>query len=539
MHPRPHRILILLLALIFSTGHAIASAYNARPKLVVLIVVDQLRGDLLERYHDQFVEGGFRLLMDKGAYFSNCNYQYANTRTAPGHATIGTGTYTLGHGILANEYWDAVQKKKFDSTFDSDTRQIGGDRTGTSSSPRALLATTFSDELRLATAGKSRVYGVALKDRAALLPVGYSANGAFWIDRVNGQWVTSTYYMKEPPAWLVDFNHGKRAEKYLNLDWKDADGNIVGHTRAKERNGKPMNYYDTVGETAYANDYEIEFTRELIERENLGEAPTTDFLSVSFSAPDVLGHRVGPDSPKHRAMLLALDRQLAGFFSYLARRYGLANIAIALTADHGISPVPEYSTSVRIPGKSVRSEDPRKQLNAALSKSLGKTADYVPATLFPLAYLNPDAFAAVNVKEADAEHAVGEAMKQIGFRNYFTKTQLANGDVPNTVFSRKYLNSYSPNYGWYVFGLPAPYNVDEPPGETDHSMPYGYDTHVPLAFYGVAFRPGNYREAAEPVDLAVTLSSLLGINPPSSAVGRVLSEAFASTPAAQPTEATR
>ena len=257
MHPRPKRILILLLVLLFSAGAALASAYNARPKLVVLIVVDQLRGDLLERYHDQFVEGGFRLLMDKGAYFSNCNYQYANTRTAPGHATIGTGTYTLGHGILANEYWDAAQKKKIDTTFDADTRQIGDDRTGSSSSPRALLATTFSDELRLATAGKSRAYGVALKDRAALLPVGYSANGAFWIDRDNGQWVTSTYYMKEPPDWLVEFNHGKRAEKYLDLDWKDAEGNIVGHTRPKERNGKPMNYYDTVGETAYANDYEI------------------------------------------------------------------------------------------------------------------------------------------------------------------------------------------------------------------------------------------------------------------------------------------
>ncbi len=532
MHKPLSRTVVLLCLVLLLAATSFASAYNARPKLVVLIVVDQLRGDLLERYHDQFADGGFRLFMDRGAYFSNCYYQYANTRTAPGHATIGTGAYTLGHGILANEYWDATQKKVIDSTADSAYQTIGGDEHRTGSSPHNLLATTFADELRLATEGKSRTFGVALKDRAALLPVGFTANGAFWIDRSNGQFVTSTYYMQQPPAWLVEFNNGKRAEKYLNLEWKDADGTILGNTRPRQRNGRELTYYDKVGATPFANDYEIEFVRELIEREKIGEGPATDFLSISFSAPDILGHDVGPDSREHRAMIMALDRQLAGFFGYLARRFGYANMLIALTADHGISTVPEVATELRMPAKNVKAEDPRAQLNAALSKTFGRNADYVPYFIYPLAFLNPDAFAAVNLKEAEAERAVGEAMKQIGMRSYATKQQLAADDVANSVFRTKYLNSYTPLFGWYVFGLPAPFNLSHNPRGTDHSMPYSYDSHVPLGFYGLAFKPGMYRSASEPVDLAVTLSSLLGVNQPSSAQGRVLIEALAPAPTA-------
>lgn len=512
---------------------AFASAYNAHPKIVVLIVVDQLRGDLLERHRDQFVEGGFRLLMDRGAYFSNCNYQYVNTRTGPGHATIGTGTYTVGHGILANEYWDAARKKTLNTTDDPDVRILGADNASVGgSSPQYLQSSTFADELKLATGGKARTFGVALKDRAAIFPVGYSANGAFWIDRNTGLWITSTWYMEKPPAWLVEFNQGRRAEKYRNLDWKDLNGTVLGNTRPREKNGKPVDYYNNIGATPFGTDYTIEFVRELIEREKIGEGPATDLLSVSFSAPDILGHVVGPDSREQRAMLLALDRQLADFFAYLGRRFGLANVVIALSADHGIAPVPEVAAAMRIPAKNLKPINPRNQLNAALSKSLGRTADYVPFFTYPLAYLNPEAFAGANMKEPEAERAVGEALKQIGMRGYYTKSQLAIGDIPNTAFRTKYLNSYSPLWGWWVLGEPAPFMLSDDPGGTDHSMPYSYDTHVPLAFYGVAFRAGNYRQASEPVDLAVTLSSLLGINPPPSATGRVLTEAFANNPAA-------
>src|SRR5689334_14427087 len=225
----PLRRVLIPALILFVTISAFSSAYNARPKLVVVIVVDQLRGDMIERYHDQFVDGGFRLLMDRGAWFSSCYYNYANLRTGPGHATIGTGTYTLGHGIFSNEWYDAAQQKVVSSVEDANTRLLGADVKGAGSSPHNLLTDTLGNELKLATQGKSRVYGIALKDRAAILPVGFAADGAFWIDHKTGVWLTSTYYAKEAPAWLLKFNGERRAEKYLNLEWKDASGKVL-HT---------------------------------------------------------------------------------------------------------------------------------------------------------------------------------------------------------------------------------------------------------------------------------------------------------------------
>ena len=212
-------------------GPGYGSAYNARPKLVVIIVIDQFRGDYLERYRDQWGEGGFRLLLEHGADFTDCNYDYANTRTAPGHATLLTGAYTNGHGIMANEWWDPQKKAKVAAVEDDATKLVGiaGDAPG--ASPHHLLADTLGDELKLATQGKSRVFGVALKDRAAVLPAGFAADGAYWIDRQTGAWITSTYYRSELPKWAQDFNDSKRAEKYLNQEWKDSNGNVLRTTK--------------------------------------------------------------------------------------------------------------------------------------------------------------------------------------------------------------------------------------------------------------------------------------------------------------------
>jgi predicted AlkP superfamily pyrophosphatase or phosphodiesterase len=519
------RSLIPALILLVATA-AFSSAYNARPKLVVVIVVDQLRGDMIERYHDQFVDGGFRLLMDRGAWFSSCYYNYANLRTGPGHSTIGTGTYTLGHGIFANEWYDAAQQKIVTSVEDANTRLLGADVKGAGSSPHNLLTDTIGDELKLATLGKARVYGIALKDRAAILPIGFAADAAFWIDHETGAWLTSTYYAKQAPAWLLKFNGEHRAEKYLNLEWKDPSGKVL-RTTSVEENGN-RDFYNAVGKTPYAGEYTFELARELVDTEKLGNGPNTDLLVISLSDNDILQHDVGPDSPVEKEMMLATDRQLAGFFAYLGRKIGLANVAIALTADHGAAPEPEYAKSLRVPANAFDSRKYRLELNGILSKNLGKTADYIRGYDHPNAYLNEAAFAAVNLQEAAAEKAVGEALKQAGALGYVTKSQLASGDVPNTVFRQKYLNSYSPYGPWYVFAIPRPFTIGYPTG-TDHSLPYSYDTHVPLAFFGLAFRPGQYRQTVEMVDLAPTLASLLGINPPASAVGRALHEAFIDT----------
>jgi arylsulfatase A-like enzyme len=509
-----------------------ASAYNARPKLVVVIVIDQFRGDYLERYRDQFGEGGFRLLLDHGANFTDCNYDYANTRTAPGHATLFTGAYSNGHGIAANEWWDPKKKKMVTSVEDDDTKVIGmaedaaGKKTG--ASPHNLLADTLGDELKLATQGQARVFAVSLKDRAAVLPGGFAADAAYWIDPKSGSWITSTYYRRDLPKWAQDFNAGDRVAKYWDRDWKNANGDALRSTaHRKGKDGSDAGFYEVVGSTPFANEYELEFAKELVVYENLGAGKATDLLSISLSPNDILGHQVGPDSPEMAAMALALDRELADFFAFLGHQIGLANVWIALSADHGVSALPDAAKKLRIPAANLDAGKLEAQINSALTAkfSPGHAGSYIKLD-YPLAWLDQDTFTAVHVKEHDAETAVGEAMKQAGLRAYFTKSQLAAGEVPDTALGRKFLNSYSPEGGWYVMGVPEPYTVGPAKG-TDHASPYTYDTHVPLAFYGLPFRPGTYRTHAEPVDLATTLASLLGINAPTHAVGRVLTEAIA------------
>jgi len=512
---------------------AFASAYNAHPKLVVVIVIDQFRGDYLERYRDQFGDGGFRVFLDHGAYFSDCNYDYANTRTAPGHATLFTGSYTSGHGIVANEWWDPQNKKMVTSVEDDTTKLVGVSTTGPGASPHNLLSDTLGDELKLATGGKARVFAISLKDRAAVLPAGFSGDAAYWIDQKSGDWITSTYYRPDLPEWVRNFNGSHRAEKYLNREWKGSDGNVLGSTAARngknkdKTNDEPTSFYQVVGSTPFANDYQLEFAKELVLYERLGAGAATDLLVISLSANDILGHQVGPDSPQMHSMALELDRSLAEFFNFLGHQIGMANVWMALSADHGIAPLPEFAKTLRLPAANLDAKALREQINSLLSRKYAKKADYVLNLDYPLAWLSAEAFAGTpgGKDESAAEADTGEAMRQAGLAGYFTKSQLARGDIPATEIGRRYAHSYSPEGGWYVIGIPHPFQVGITKG-TDHATPFSYDTHVPLAFYGLAFQPGIYRTHAEPVDLAVTLASLLGINAPSQATGRVLTEAL-------------
>jgi hypothetical protein len=502
---------------------AFASAYNAHPKLIVVITIDQFRADYLERFRDQFGEGGFRLFLDHGANFTDCNYEYASTRTAPGHATLFTGTYSRGHGIMVNEWWDAQKKKVVTSVEDDATTVVGIAGGGISASPHNLMADTLGDEMKLATGGKSRVYGIALKDRAAVLPAGYSGDGAYWIDQKSGAWITSTYYRKELPKWVADFNSNGLADKYWNREWKDAAGKVLRTIPAKGS----ADFYLSVGSTPFANDYEFEFAKEMVVYEKLGAGAATDLLSISLSANDILGHQVGPDSPEVRAMSLATDRELADFFGFLGQQIGLANVWVALSADHGIAPLPSVASGLRIPAAGLDRKQLLDSLNHALTAKIGGAErKYVADLDYPVVWLDGEAFAAAKIAEPEAERMTGEAMVQGGMRGFYTRTQLARGEVPNTVFGRRYLASYSPHGGWYVLGVPPPFYLDTPP-PTTHGTAYSYDTHVPLAFYGIPFQAGTYRNHAEPTDLAPTLASLLGINAPSLSIGRVLTEALA------------
>ena len=516
-------ILIVLLCCTFLS----ASAYNAQPKLVVVIIIDQFRGDYLDRVHDQLVPDGFRLFTDRGAYFVNCNYGYANTRTAPGHATLFTGAYSDGHGILANEWWDPAKKKMVSSVEDGTTHLVGVSNAETGASPHNLRGDTIGDELKLATQGKARVFTISLKDRSAVLPGGFSANGAYWIDHATGAWITSTYYMNSLPAWVQQFNASGPADKYWNREWKSNSGELLGNTN--KTTGK-ADFYGIVGGTPFANDYQLDFARALITNEKLGQGPATDLLVISLSANDILGHRVGPDSPQIQAMTLAIDHQLASFFGFLGKQIGLGNVWLALSADHGVSPLPSVASSFRLPAANLDEKQLSARLNEILSARFGP-GKYVPdgGLSWPVLFLDENAFSAAKVNEAEAEQASGEALKQIGMRSYFTRSQLADFHVPPDELGRRYLHSYSPVPSWYVLGIAAPYFVGTRSG-TDHASPYNYDTHVPLAFFGLPFQPGVYRTHSEPVDLVVTLASLLGINAPNSAVGRVLTESLRTPP---------
>jgi predicted AlkP superfamily pyrophosphatase or phosphodiesterase len=520
-------ILIAATTLAFSSD-SLASVYNGRPRLIVVITIDQFRADYLERYRDQFGDAGFRFLMDHGAYFTDCNYNYANTHTAPGHATLFTGAYSNGHGIIDNEWWDFQKKRMVTSVEDDTTKIVGVSSDKTGSSPHNLQADTIGDEMKLATQGKSRVFAVSMKDRASILPGGFAADGAYWIEPKTGTWVTSTYYRAELPKWAQDFNASNRAAKYWDRDVVDGQGQVLRKTaHSKKKDGSDAGFYEVVGSTPFANDYEFEFARELVVYENVGMGPATDLLSISLSANDILGHQVGPDSPEMQVMALSLDRSIADFLNFLGHQIGLANVWVTLSADHGVSLLHDQAKKLRIPSVGFDSPKLAAQINNALTEkfSPGHPAKYMVLD-FPMAWLDPGVFEAAHVKERDAERATGEAMKEAGFRDYFTKSQLAEGTVPDTALGHKYLNSYSPLGGWYVMGVPEPYSSGSAQG-ADHGAPYSYDTHVPLILYGLPFQAGTYRTHSEPVDMVMTLASVLGINPPTHAIGRVLTEAIA------------
>ena len=527
------------------TPLAQAQAYDSKPKLVVLVVIDQFRGDYLDRYRSELKGRGFRLFLDEGAWFPDCYYNYANTKTAPGHATLGTGTYSDGHGIDGNDWWDASRSVEHKVAAVEDERYTlvdlpAGTPSQPGASPRSLLASTVGDELRLATQGRSRVFGVSLKDRSAILPAGQAANGAFWIDAASGQFTTSTYYMQHLPEWARAFNAGGRIAEAS----KDAHADEKGK------------FYAQVGGTPAANRYELDFSEALIGGEKLGRGATTDMVTISLSANDIMGHKHGPDSDEERQMVLGLDRDLGSFFAWLDKTIGLDNVWIALSSDHGVAPVPAQAAALGMNAATVDMVQLESKLEAALKAKFPKapTAKYLlPDLDLPYIALDKRAFEVAGIDERTAESALAEAleevvpeMKQTAFAGQrlapvpmvagtYTRLQMEHGELPQTEFGRLLAHSYANHGNWYVMLVLGGYQMQDvsswgSPAGTTHFSPWSYDRHVPLAFYGAPFEPGTYRGRVEPVDLPSTWASLLGINQPSAAVGRVLTEAIKPSP---------
>jgi predicted AlkP superfamily pyrophosphatase or phosphodiesterase len=587
--------LLVALLVVPWTPPARASAYDAHPRLVIILVVDQLRADYLDRYRADFKGRGFRLFLDKGAYFEDCYYDYANTKTAPGHATLGTGAYTDGHGISANSWWDLTRNKThpISSVEDDRYRILGAIHPGKEpgASPLNLRASTVGDSLRLATVGQAKVFGISLKDRAAILPTGYSANGAYWIEPASGAFITSSYYMDALPDWVTAFNSGDRA------------------TQAEQEAGDPgtRQFYEAVGSTPAGNSYELDFARALITGEQLGSHPVTDMLVLSLSANDLVGHRDGPDSPQARQMVDTLDQQLDGFFSWLDKNIpgGLASTWIALSADHGVAPVPAHALALGMPAATINMDKFLANLNDTMNAkfSPGEKVEYLlPQQELPYLSLNRPSFEVAGINEQEAEQAIQQAvpaavaalapppgappvkapepvpppaaappltvpplsrtLPSAGSRqrsrgrstvtvtntvsppppvtrlpaipivvHTYTRGQLAAGELPPSEWGLLLAHSYSPNGGWYVMVIPAAYQMQTlSGGGTTHFSPWSYDRHVPLGFFGTPFTPGIYHGRVQPVDLAATLASVLGLTQPSASVGNVLTQAIHTVP---------
>jgi arylsulfatase A-like enzyme len=527
-----------------STPRAIASAYDDHPKLIVILVLDQFRGDYLERYRTDFKGRGFKLFLDHGAYFPDCYYGYANTETAPGHSSIATGAYTDGHGIGSNQWWDLARSKDHPITSVEDERYalVGlrtGEPTNPGASPRNLLASTIGDELRLNTLGGSQVYGVSLKDRAAILTAGATANGAFWLDPVSGRFITSTYYMQQLPDWAQSFDDGPRISQALQEANAPSDA---------------ANFYNAVGAAPAAVSYELDFAKALITGAELGKHATTDLLALSISSTDILGHRVGPDADEQRLMIDAVDVDLDSFFTWLDKNIegGLGNVWIVLTADHGIAPLPANAAKLGLNAAMIDVKKLIDNLNFALNQkfSPGEKIEYMlPQQSLPYLALNQPAFERAGINEPEAEQAVqdfvpgafaglappadskGPAMAKLpptpGFFRIYTRQQMAQAQLPNTPFGELIEHSYTPAGGWYVMVIPQAFQMPGTnPAATTHYTPYSYDRHVPLAFYGAPFAAGTFRGHVEPVDIAPTFASLLGVNQPSASIGHVLTQAL-------------
>jgi hypothetical protein len=395
------------------------------------------------------------------------------------------------------------------------------------------------DELRLDTLGASQLYGISLKDRAAILTAGATANGAFWIDQASGRFITSTFYMQQLPAWVQSFDDGPRIAQALQEAKAPAD---------------TKNFYGVVGATPAAVSYELDFAKALITGAELGRHATTDVLSLSISSTDILGHKVGPDSEEQREMVDAVDVDLDSFFTWLDKNVegGLGNVWIALTADHGIAPVPASAAKLGLNAATIDLKKLVENLNFAINQkfSPGEKIDYMmPRQSLPYLALNQPAFERAGINEQEAEQAVqnfipaafaslippdestGPATTRLPptpglFRSY-TRQQMAQSQLPNSSFGQLIEHSYTPNGGWYVMVIPQAFQLESyGSGGTNHFTPYSYDRHVPLALYGAPFAPGTYHGRVEPVDIAATFASLLGINQPSASIGHILTQSF-------------
>jgi hypothetical protein len=502
---------------------ALLAAPPQKPKLVVAIIIDQFRYDYLTRFRQDYHFGLARLL-DRGAVFTDAHYLHNLTVTAVGHSTFLSGAPPAQSGIIGNEWFDRASGKSVTSVSDPETQMVGGGSApAAGSSPRRLVVSTVGDELRMA-GGDSKVIGVSIKDRGAILPSGHMADGAYWFDDPSRHWVSSTYYRAELPDWVRKLNAEEPSKRYLNVKWLPFD--------AKGDSGKPfcgmageagVRPCGSIEATPWGNELIEEFAERAVANEQLGRHQGTDILTVSFSSNDYVGHAVGPDDPAVRDMAIRTDRLLGKLFDYIDKSVGAGNALIVLSADHGVAPVPEVNEARKMPGGRLSAAHLRQTMTDALVKKFGP-GDWLLPGLAQMPYLNLDLVQSKKLDAADVELVAAEAaMTEPHISRVYTRHDLMAGRVQQDDIGRAAsLGFYGPRYGDLLV-LQEPYYLFDATG-TSHGTPYGYDNHVPVIFLGPGIKPGRYANRIAVNDVANTLAAILGVDAPEGSIGRILTE---------------
>lgn len=520
-----------------------------KPRLVLLITVDQLRGDMPQRHRQRFGEGGLRYLMERGLNYTDANYGHATTFTAVGHATLATGGNPPEHGLASNDWADPATGERVYCVED-DRHQLLGAKTKphAGTSPRNLTASTFGDELVMATGGRSRVFSVSTKDRGAILPGGHLGK-AFWYNTGNGRYLSSTYYFDELPAWVNRWNEKSVADRYRGQSWglyrprkeyifgdaddrpeeEDKDG--LGRTFPHALDtADPKKFYKRLRYTPMSDEVLVDFAKTLLREERLGKGSSPDVLAISLSATDFIGHVFGPNSLEYEDNLLRLDRRVADLLAAVDKQVGLKHTLVILSGDHGSAPIPEYQQKLGFHAGRLDPAAFMKAANRAVKKRFNIGADLVTEMWNPSVYLDLAAINRLGLDVYEVEKTVAEALLRIdGIDAAIPRTELLdsrNSDQPTVARLRR---AFHPKRSGNVMIVQGTYwflNANPSKYAATHGSPHNYDTHVPLLIAGPGITPATITRPVAPESIAATITATLGVQTPSGAVGRPLAEAL-------------
>ena len=513
-------------------------APGKRPKLVVGIVVDQMRWDYLYRFNSKYSHNGFKRLMREGFDCENTHINYFPSYTGPGHACVYTGSVPSIHGIAGNAWYDRDLNKRVNCVDDPTVTLVGLGTMDGHVSPRNLLSTTITDELRLATNFKSKVISIALKDRSSVIPGGHHPTGAYFVDGNTGNFITTSYYMKEVPTWVNDFNHKNLTRKYLDQDWntllpieqytestKDNEPferSYVGepsptfpHHLAKISRGHP----DVISYTPFGNSLTLDFAKAAIAAEHLGASENTDFLAISLSSTDLVGHQFGPNSIEAEDCFLRVDRDLGSFFTYLDETVGKGNYVVMLTADHGVAHSTDYMGENGIPAGCYKIDSVVQQLNIYLGEKLGE-GEWIHKPENMQFYLNRELMAEKKVTEEQLFGLVRPYLvNSKGIADVIDLKYIATTQVQNDIKLRV-TNGYNQKRSGDFQIIYEPGWIENYTQGATHGTPYSYDTHIPLLWMGWKIKHGKDDAPVFMTDIAPTLAAMLHIQEPSGSIGR-------------------